>query len=174
MASHAGSGCCWAECPLEGLTSAARLSGSKACPELINIDRLILNLNGSSSKRANYCTSYLHNLDDNLENTVIVQRFMTLIRLQVIRITLIKSGWFAQVWSIQVSTYMGHSVPGWRVVSAILYKAGQWIRAIVWKTEIDQDSCLNVEPGESVTPLIKARSGSIKGYILVKAYWVGT
>lgn len=174
MAGQPGSGCRWAECPLEGLTSPARLSGSKACLEPINIDQLILNLNGSSSKRANYRTSYLHNLDDNLENTVIVQRYMTLIRLQVIRITLIKSGWFAQVWSIQVGTYMGHSVPGWRVVSATLYKAGQWIRAIVWKTEIDQGSFLNVEPGESVTLLIKACSGSIKGYILVKAYWVGT
>lgn len=91
MASHPGSGCC-SECPPEGLTSAACLSGSEACLELINIDPLVLNLNGSSSKRANYRTSYLHNLDDNLENTVIFQRFMTLIRLQVIRITLIKSG----------------------------------------------------------------------------------
>lgn len=32
-------------------------------------------------ERANYCAGYLHNLDDNLENTVISQRFMTLIRL---------------------------------------------------------------------------------------------
>lgn len=43
-------------------------------------------------ERANYGASYLHNLDDNLENTVISQRFVTLIRLQGIRITLIKSG----------------------------------------------------------------------------------
>lgn len=33
---------------------------------------------------------------------------------------------------------------------------------------------MNVEAGESITPLIKACSGSVEEYILVKAYWVGT
>lgn len=125
-------------------------------------------------ERANYCAGYLHNLDDNLENTVISQRFMTLIRLQGTRITLIKSGWCAQVRGTQVSTYTWPRVPSMQVLSASLRNAGQWIRAIVWHPEINQGSCLNVEPDEPITLLTKACSRKIKEYSLVKAYWVGT
>lgn len=35
-------------------------------------------------ERANYRASYLHNLNGNLENIVIFQRFMTLIMLQIV------------------------------------------------------------------------------------------
>lgn len=58
--------------------------GDKHTSNLINIAEHNLKLNRSSSKeRANYEVSYLHNLDDNLENIVILQRFMILIRLQI-------------------------------------------------------------------------------------------
>lgn len=44
--------------------------GDQHTSNLINIDEHILSLNGSSSKkRANYGASYLHNSDDNLENS---------------------------------------------------------------------------------------------------------
>lgn len=70
----------------------AHLLGRSAClgvqhtSNLINIDEHTLNLNRSSSKkRANYGASYLHNLDDNLENIVTLQKFMMLIRLQIMK-----------------------------------------------------------------------------------------